>query len=112
MGHIRVYTGSKSTKMSPPATSQGETLESQSHGNALIVSRSSHHLCHGLFITQKHLGSSVLDIQDVTQEDKIHQTDTPKNITREKMSWSLVCSSAFCMLSPKCCSQCAKSNWG
>lgn len=38
MCHIHVYTGSKSTEMSPPVTLQNETSESRSRGNTLIKS--------------------------------------------------------------------------
>jgi hypothetical protein len=44
--------GRKSNEMSPQATSQGETSESQSCGYALTILHSSHQLCHGSFITQ------------------------------------------------------------
>jgi hypothetical protein len=58
MHHIHVYMGRKSDEMSPQATSQGETSESRSHGNALIIlhssiTRSSCQLCHSSFITQR-----------------------------------------------------------
>ena len=69
MCHIHVYMGSRSNKISPPATLQGQTSKSQSQRNKLIISHSLCHFCHGFFIIQNTSKMSTNTTQNLSNVD-------------------------------------------